>query len=177
MSENEYGESIGEDTLRFTRRFDALLERVWQALVTPERLGLWLGRATVEARAGGRFEIDFDGENRMDGRILTLESPHRLVLAWHEISDGKASKHATSNNDESRVSFELSAHADGGTMLVFTHCRIRRGDGMIGFGAGWHAHLAALGAAINGSHMPDRDELYERLRGPYEARLNAGVAR
>jgi uncharacterized protein YndB with AHSA1/START domain len=172
MIDKDFGERIGEDGLRFERRFAASIESVWNAVITPAGLAGWLGRATVEARPGGRFQIDFDAENRMDGRILELEAPHLLVLAWHETANGTASQHATRENDESIVRFELTENDPDSTTLVFTHRYIRPGEQMLGFSAGWHAHLTSLAAVLHGTLAPDREALYERLREPYESRLS-----
>jgi uncharacterized protein YndB with AHSA1/START domain len=166
------GERLGRDGLRFERRFAAPPERVWKALVTPEGLGAWLGDAvTLEPRAGGALVIRFNEEDRMNGTILEFEPQRRLVLAWREDSNGTASGHATREDDESIVTFELAPAGDGGTAFAFTHRYIRPGDPMIGFGAGWHSHLDALGAYLAGGESPDRTALYERLRPIYEGLL------
>jgi hypothetical protein len=41
---------------------------------------------------------------------------------------------------------------------------------VVGFGAGWHGHLDALGALLSGRSF-DLDGSYQRLKPVYEARL------
>jgi len=45
--------------LRFERRLRHSPERVWAALTTPEGLACWLAEAEIEAKPGGRMELNF----------------------------------------------------------------------------------------------------------------------
>src|SRR5204863_6188794 len=47
----------GEHVLRFERRFDHPIERVWAALTEPEELVAWLADADVDLVKGGRIEL------------------------------------------------------------------------------------------------------------------------
>jgi len=173
MIEDTFGERIAGDTLRFRRHFRAPVERVWQALSSAEGISAWLGRPiSIEAREGGAFEIAFNDEDRMNGRVLAIEANRLLVLAWREESDGAPLEHATTATDESVVSFALEAAPDGGTLLDFTHRYIREGEDMISLGAGWHAHLDALGAFVRTEAAVDLMARYHELRPAYEARLD-----
>jgi uncharacterized protein YndB with AHSA1/START domain len=172
MIEDTFGERIADDTVRFRRHFRAPVERVWQALISPEGIAGWLGRPiALEAREGGEFEIAFNDEDRMKGRVLAIETNRLLVLAWREEFDGVPSGHATKANDESVVTFAIEAKPDGGTVLDFTHRYIREGEKMISFGAGWHAHLDVLGAFVQGDAAVDLMARYHELRPTYAARL------
>jgi uncharacterized protein YndB with AHSA1/START domain len=167
-----FGELLGEDTLRFIRHFDAPVERVWRAVVTPEGLRAWLAQVTaLDARVGGAFELRFSDDDRMQGRILEFEPERRLVLAWYETSAGVSSEHTTPGHDGSVVTFDLAPAPVRGTDLVFTHRYVRSGDRMIGFGAGWHAHFDALAASLAEHPSSDRDDEYRRLRPEYELRF------
>jgi uncharacterized protein YndB with AHSA1/START domain len=139
---------------------------VWRALTTPEGLAPWLGKATLELRLDGRFGLQLNDDVFMDGRITALDPPLRLVLAWREIEAGVPTPHATTGNDESELSFELRSEG-AGTRLVLVHRRIRPGEQMNGFGAGWHAHLESLLASLGGAPEVDRTDLYQRLHPAY----------
>ena len=166
------GVRIGDDALRFERHLAASVDRVWIAITTPEAIAQWLGRpGVIEQRPGGTFEIRFNAEDGMNGRILTYEPQRRLVLAWREQTNGEPARHATRDDDESLVSFELAPAPSGGTTLIFTHRYIRPGEAMAGFGGGWHAHLDSLEALLDGKALPDRVALYERVLPSYQARL------
>ena len=68
----------------------------------------------------------------------------------------------------SHVRFELASDA-GGTVLVLEHSLIAP-DSAPGIGAGWHSHLDALDALLDGSHQAPRDwsERYEELLPGYQ---------
>jgi uncharacterized protein YndB with AHSA1/START domain len=165
------GELIGDDTVRFTRIFRAPQWRVWDALLTPESLRAWLGEATVDARAGGAFVIRWDETHAMEGRIVELDEPRRLLIAWHETRDGEPALNATTAEDESSLSFELEALDEATTQLVLVHRLIRR-EKMAGIGGGWHSHLAALAAALAGNTL-DIEAAYAAVLPRYEALLAA----
>jgi uncharacterized protein YndB with AHSA1/START domain len=168
-SRTAFGKRVARDAIRYRRALLAPPARVWRALVTPSEVAQWLGTpVTIEARVGGTFEVRFNDEDRMTGRIVEFEPERRLVLIWHEESRGVPSGHATRADDRSEVTFELAPGAENGTELTFTHRFIRAGDRMIGFGAGWHAHLDALAALAEREPLPDRALAYERLRPAYE---------
>jgi len=182
MNENDYeydgekraafGERVATDAIRYRRALLAPPARVWRALVTPSEIAQWLGMpVTIEACVGGTFEVRFNDEDRMTGSIAAFEPERRLVLIWHEESAGVSAGHATRADDRSEVTFELAPAADGGTELIFTHRYLRAGDQMIGFGAGWHAHLDALASLAERAPLPDRALAYERLRPAYERRF------
>jgi uncharacterized protein YndB with AHSA1/START domain len=172
LADDALGERVGADALRFVRRFSAPPERVWAAITTPESIAVWLGRPVhIELRTGGRFEVAMSDEDRMDGRVAECTPHRRLAIDWHETSTGGSEPYGTRDGDTSLVSFDLSATEDGGTVLVFTHRYIRGGDTMAGFGAGWHAHLASLGAFVRGEAALDREALYLRFKPAYDERV------
>ncbi|MBD5654231.1 MAG: SRPBCC family protein [Candidatus Eremiobacteraeota bacterium] len=165
-AESALGRRIAIDAIRFERTFAAPPARLWAALTTPEGLEPWLGSATLELRTGGVYRVRLNEEVEMVGRIVTLEPPAKLVLAWHEIEGGVATAHATTDDDESELSFELQPEGNG-TRLVLVHRLIRAGEAMIGFGAGWHALLEALRASLAGAPAIDVARTYASLQPSY----------
>ncbi len=163
------GERIGTDTLRFVRHFRAPVERVWNAITTPAGVAVWLGRPlAIEAVVGGAFEVAFSDEDRLLGRVLEFEPQHRLAIEWHETSNGASSPYGTQDGYTSLVTFDLSPDESNGTHFVLTHRYIPGGKTMIGFGAGWHAHLESLHALLSGGRSIDRAALYAALEPLYE---------
>jgi uncharacterized protein YndB with AHSA1/START domain len=116
-------------TLRFERRYDASPAEVWSALTEPERLARWLAPAEI----GDTVRIDF-GNDVVTGRVLVRDEPHVLEYEWRFAGE-----------DESIVRFELAADADG-TVLRLEH-RLLGPEHALGYSAGWHAYLDALGGA------------------------------
>jgi len=171
-AQSELGERVDTDTLRFVRRFKASPQRVWHALTTPEGIAAWLGRPVrIEVHAGGTFEVAIGEEHLMDGRIIACEPGSRLEIDWHETSDGVSQPYGTQPGDRSCILFELVASAEGGTVLTFTHRCIQGGETMIGFGAGWHAHLERLDAWLSGSAEIDPSARYAALEPRYREQL------
>jgi uncharacterized protein YndB with AHSA1/START domain len=147
--------------LTFERDFPRPLEKVWAALITPARIADWLcADAEVEARVGGRFHLVFrNGPHSMTGVITRFEPPHALEYTWPEAAA----------NGHSIVLWELSA-TPGGTRLVLTHT-LAAGGALADFASGWHWHLDALAAAIDGTATPwDRAE-WQSLQTSYAARF------
>ena len=134
--------SLSQDGVRRRVRFERLLpapqERVWDALVRPDELSVWLGAEHVELepRAGGRVNVRWSDGEEMEGTVEVFEPPRRLAYSWHE------------RRDRSVVSFEL-APSPAGTRLVLDH-RDLPADGAVSFGSGWHAHLDSLAAHLDG---------------------------
>ena len=145
--------------IRFERRYEALAEDVWAALTQPDSLGRWLGaEVTIQPETGGTVRVRWPGGEQMTGSILRCEPPCVLEYTWNE----------GEHEPESVVRFEVSP-AGSESILVLEHRRLDPGS-VVGFAAGWHGHLDALGALLSGGSF-DLDGSYERLRPVYEARL------
>ena len=116
-------------TLRFERRLEQPVERVWAAITEPGELEAWWGRVDVELRAGGRMRIDWlNSDVTMDATITVLD-PLRVLEIEGE-------PHGT-------LRFELEP--DGaGTLLRFTARSQIPGEFRGKVLAGWHFHLDAL---------------------------------
>jgi uncharacterized protein YndB with AHSA1/START domain len=57
-------------------------ERVYEYFTRPEAIVTWMGDyALLEARPGGRFDLDIKGAP-VRGRFLQLDPPHRLLISW-----------------------------------------------------------------------------------------------
>ncbi|WP_266181288.1 SRPBCC family protein [Dyella humicola] len=112
-------------TLRVTRHFDALPERVFDAWLDPATAGRWLFSAdggemvkvAIDARVGGGF-IFVDRRNGEDvehvGEYLAIERPQRLVFTF---AVPKYSAVYT------QVTVELERDA-GGCMVTLTHAGV-----------------------------------------------------
>jgi uncharacterized protein YndB with AHSA1/START domain len=139
--------SGGIALIAFERRLAHPVETVWAALTESDQLAAWLGRGTVEPRAGGEVAIRTGPADRsafqreISGRILAWDPPRVLEHEW--IQPGL---------DISVVRYELEADA-GGTILRLTHRRSVT-PGATGGRAGWHAYLDRLAAHLDGLPVP-----------------------
>ena len=116
----------------------AAAETVWAAITEPSRLQAWLGKATIEPGADGRFRVQFPGPGTvMAGRSIVWDAPRKLELRWR--INPKAEGPGT------RTIFELTEQP-GGVKLALTQ-RGLTADLIDEVASLWLAHLAKLPAA------------------------------
>src|SRR5207302_844556 len=69
--------------LEVTQRIEAPPEIVFSYLTDSARFTQWMGiGAALDARPGGRYRIDVDGEHIASGEYQEIDPPHRLVMTW-----------------------------------------------------------------------------------------------
>jgi uncharacterized protein YndB with AHSA1/START domain len=132
----------GRPALRFERRLDHSVERVWRAVTEPAELARWfVAEAHWKPEAGEEFE----GAGQR-GRITELDPPRRLAWTW----------------GVERYSFDLTPDGEG-CVLVFVHVF----DPQLGpdwqHAAGWDTYLNRLDAHLAGGFLAE-DEAHEGVR-------------
>ena len=148
----------GRPALRFERRLDHSVERVWRAITEPSELARWFV-VPVEwtPEAGERFESM--GEM---GEITQLEPPRLFEYTWR----GEL------------LRFELRPERDG-CVLVFTHVFNDRSLGAQQ-AAGWHIYLDRLDTHLRGEFVTEDEvdrafpELHERYAERFRLDPEAG---
>jgi uncharacterized protein YndB with AHSA1/START domain len=101
-------------------------QAVWDAITDPEwnhRYG-YRSRQELELRPGGAYRAfatpDMSAHGApaviIDGELLEVDAPRRLVQTWHAMFD-----EATSAEPPTRLTWELSETAQGVTRLTVTH--------------------------------------------------------
>lgn len=120
--------------VRFERTYAATPEEVWDALTNPDRLARWLAPGTITEES---VALDFGDSGAVTGRVLRHEPPSVLEVEWRFAGE-----------DQSVARFDLTPDGDG-TRLVLEH-RLLDSAHAAGYAAGWHAHLSALGDALEG---------------------------
>src|SRR3954449_9332767 len=98
-------------TIRFERRYQHPVEKLWEAITDPAELERWLGKAEIDLVPDGRY-VSYHGENdeiRVEDRILRVEPP---TLFEHTFW--------VDNAPNSVVRWELTP-VDGGCLVVLTH--------------------------------------------------------
>jgi uncharacterized protein YndB with AHSA1/START domain len=149
----------GEHEVRFDRRIAQPVAKVWAALTDPAVLKNWLGDVEIEPRIGGKFVLDFRGQELMTGTITAFEPECVLAFTWLE----------KNSLPPSQVRWELSRDGEG-CRLVLTHrylASMTRKD-VVPFLAGWHAFLDVIGRGAAGEFVPYQDE--SALRVEYGAK-------
>jgi uncharacterized protein YndB with AHSA1/START domain len=115
--------------LRFERRLNHSVERVWEAITQPAEIEAWWGRADVDARPGGTMRIEWlNGDVTMPAAITEFDPPRVLEI--------EGEPHGT-------LRFELAPDGDG-TLLTFVARSVIPEDFRSKVLAGWHFHLDAL---------------------------------
>jgi uncharacterized protein YndB with AHSA1/START domain len=148
--------------LVFERRLSQPVEKVWAALTVAERISEWLmTRTEIDLRVGGRFALDWIGEDySMVGEIVELDPPRVIAWTW---------PHA--EHPDSVVRWELAP--DGaGCRLTLTQTKLQKPH-LLSVAGGWHAYLECLPGAAGEGITPWRAEREAALRARYEALLPA----
>ena len=163
MTTTDYGRLRPDEdrcAVRFERLYDATADELWSALTDPDQLPGWLAHASrFELEIGGEVHLDFGDGDEVRGELRALEPGRVLEYTW-----------TFPGERESVVRFEIEPREQG-VHLVLDHRQLPR-DMAVGYGAGWHAHLDMLGAALVGSTL-DFMPRYEELRPAYEERAGA----
>lgn len=101
-------------------------EQVWQALTDPAKTSKFWFNCSVRStwEIGSPFELwSGEGEKRVEGRILDLNRPHKLVLMWRLLTIPDAADDAPS-----RITWEIEPHAElpGVTLVTVVHDEFER---------------------------------------------------
>jgi uncharacterized protein YndB with AHSA1/START domain len=161
------------DVLTIQRLLPGPIERIWSYLTDSELRRKWLAAGALEPQAGGAFEFTwrndeltnppgqrppgFGEEHSMQGKVLEISPPRRLLITWGAASD---------------VLFELTPEEDQ-VLLTVVHRRPPSREVLLNVSAGWHAHLAVLVALLTETQPQPHWDLFSRLRLDYDQRLPA----
>lgn len=173
VNSDAYGVLTEPATLTIQRLLPGPLERVWAYLTESDLRRQWLAAGRMEPRVGAPFELvwrndeltdppgqrpqGFPDEHRMQSRIIELDPPHKLTIAWGESGE---------------VSFELDPRGDQ-VLLTVIHRRLPDRSTLLKVGPGWHMHLDILVARATGKEPEPFWDGWSRLREEYDRRIPA----
>jgi uncharacterized protein YndB with AHSA1/START domain len=137
-------------SLTIVKTIAARPEIVFDALIEPEGLKMWIGPddgpvliAESDGRVGGKFRLRFrmlDGsEHEATGEYLEVQRPSKLAMTWQ-----------WQNHDDrtvSRIEATLRAVAQG-TELTFTHSQLPSDEERDGHRKGWNGALEKLARVL-----------------------------
>ena len=126
----------GRPALRFERRLDYPVQRVWRAVTEPEELARWFVAPVHWTPAQGE-RLDAMGGT---GEITELDPPR--VIAW--------------NWGGQEFRFELEPDGEDRCRLVFTHVFDNRYEGAQ-HAAGWETYFKRLDAHLAGGFLSEQD--------------------
>lgn len=156
----DLGDGVFE--LRFERVLNHPLDKVWNAISLPERIGAWFCEMNFEPVAGGRIDQTFHhaGGLKATGEVLRFEPPHLFEWRW----DGGP------DESDSVVTWRLQAEGDNATRIYLTH-RTPDRDKVHDFAHGWHVHLDGLVQALIGGRfiwpLPNDAEIAGHYRAAF----------
>jgi uncharacterized protein YndB with AHSA1/START domain len=136
----------GTRVLRFERRLNHPIGRVWAALTEPREIEAWLARAEIDLREGGRVRLEWLNADEhgqryehalATGTISRLDPPRLIEL---------------DTDVHGRLTWELRPEGDR-THLTFTAAVELPDANLAMVLAGWHVHLDFLEDALAGERV------------------------
>lgn len=132
--------------------FQAMPDELWRAITDPQRTRqYWYGASSRSTwTAGARWTSESDsGELFLEGEILEIEAPRRLVQTFHVVHEPEAAAEPAST-----LSWEITPTRDGCHLLV-----VHEGVGPATLDyitGGWELILSGLKTFLENA---DRDEI------------------
>lgn len=152
-------------TVTYKRESKHSVERLWQAITDPAELGSWMGgAATVDLRVGGRYEIDFAGEDGvLDGILVRVEDARRLGYVW----------------GWSYVEWFIEPAADGCRYTFVQNGLADRGEDEEGLPAGWHEFFERLDDHLAGAKRSETEHKarWMELKPAYRTQIETIIRR
>ena len=168
-----YGVLIEPATLKIQRLLPGPIERIWAYLTESELRRKWLAAGVMEVKVGAQFELVWrndeltdppgqrppgvGAEHRMPSRIIALDPPRTLTIAWEGSGE---------------VTFALEPQGTA-VLLTVIHRRLPDRPTLLRVSAGWHMHLDVLVARATGTAPGPFWAGWSRLRQAYDRRLPA----
>jgi uncharacterized protein YndB with AHSA1/START domain len=121
------------DTVQVYRIYiKAAPQKVWDAITQPEWTakygyggrgeydlrpgGKYVGYTSQEMKSGGAAQGISVPDIAIEGEVIDVEVPSKLILTWHMVMDPN-----TSADNHTRLTYELKEIAKGVTRLTLTH--------------------------------------------------------
>jgi uncharacterized protein YndB with AHSA1/START domain len=134
--------------VRAVVEIDASTEKVFAALITPEKIKEWFGAPApvVEPRVGGKYGFGFSFEK--DGEtvtpppvtILEFEENRMLAISWPDWRGDP-------NVPDQRVTWTLESLAGGKTRLTLVHSGFVRAADVSDYPFGWAEFMRKIAVA------------------------------
>jgi uncharacterized protein YndB with AHSA1/START domain len=129
--------------IEISQRIEAPPEIVFAYLTDSRRFVSWMGvGAELDARPGGRYRIDVDGEHIASGEYRIVDPPRRLVMSWGW--EG----HPTVPPGSTTVEITLTPE-HGATMLHLRHLGLPDESERRSHAEGWALYTSQLAASAS----------------------------
>lgn len=155
--EGQLAQVNGRVTATLVRALDHSPEAVWRMLTDSVCLAQWLAPGVLEAKPGGRVQLDFGNSGTpIDCEITACEPNRLLAYSW---SAGDA--------PERPLEWRLEPEGEG-TRLTLT--LLLPDDELVPIAcAGWDAHMEMLMAALEGISIHFPADRFRRARARFES--------
>lgn len=130
--------------IEIVERIEAPPEIVFSYLTDSARFVLWMGReAELDARPGGKYRIDIDGEHVAMGQYREIDPPRRLVMTWGWQG------HSTVPPGSTTVEITLTRQ-ENATLLRLRHLGLPSDEERRLHTAGWNQYTGKLRNQLSG---------------------------
>lgn len=167
---DEFARLSDGSTLVLRRWLPGPAERIWRYLTDSELRAKWLAAGDMTLAPGSALELvwrnddlsaatdprpaGFAEEQRMDSRVIAVDPPRRLTIAW-----GKGD-----------VTFDLEPKGNR-VLFTVTHSGLGDASARTMIAAGWHVHSDILASELSGAVAPSFWPTWSKLQGTYAARF------
>lgn len=141
-----------QETLTLTRRFQAPIERVFEAWTKAEMLTLWFGpegftviRALVDCCEGGQYEITIKSPDNNTikhyGEYIHIEVPNKLIFTW--ILEDQSCQGSEGQHAKTLVEIDFKA-LENATEITLKHEKLPNLAAYEGHQFGWLSSFDSL---------------------------------
>jgi uncharacterized protein YndB with AHSA1/START domain len=128
-----------------TQRIAAAPATVFSYLTQPDKFAAWMGvGAELDARPGGKYRIDVDGEHVAVGEYRELDPPRRVLMTWGWQGHDAVPPGST------LVEITLVPDGPEGTILMLRHTALPNDAEVQSHRAGWSLYTSKLAALFGG---------------------------
>ncbi len=151
------GGAMSNDTFAYQSYIRAPIERVWEALTSPEFTAQYFYATRVESTWEEGAVVTYryaDGDEiAVEGKVIEVEPPYRLVITWHALYDD-----AVAGESPSRVTITLT-ESNGQTRVRIVHDQFPENSALFdSISEGWPWIIAGLKSLLEtGAALPRFD--------------------
>jgi uncharacterized protein YndB with AHSA1/START domain/DNA-binding transcriptional ArsR family regulator len=151
------GEAVNNNEFAYETYIKAPQKRVWEALTNAEFTSQYFYATQVDSTWEAGAAVNYrnsSGDVAVEGKVIEVDPPHKLVITWHVLYDETAKA-----EEPSRVTFSLQA-VNGQTRLRILHDQFPENTVLLDrISEGWPWIVASLKSLLEtGQALPPPEE-------------------